>query len=216
MLKRKKCKLKNRLFSIALCLAVFLSVFSVYPPIRVEAAQKVLTLGTARTLAIRNSTAYELAQMKVDSKKAERESVLKAIKLKKKDLSTFRWSPLLKLKFPTKPNFQQASEFQLKPVMLAGEISVAQRNVQDVVYQVTEKVNNLYVEIVTLQETTAYNEVKLENLLTGIEHNKEKLKMGEANQADIDRQKKKADTLEQTLARDRRTLEADLKNTDLK
>jgi len=211
MLKRKKCKLKNRLFSIALCLAVFLSVFSVFPPIRVEAAQKVLTLGTARTLAIRNSTAYELAQMKVDSKKAERESALKAIKLKKKDLSTFRWSPLLKLKFPTKPNFQQASEFQLKPVMLAGEISVARRNVQDVVYQVTEKVNNLYVEIVTLQETTAYNEVKLETLLTGIEHNKEKLKMGEANQADIDRQKKKADTLEQTLARDRRTLEADLK-----
>ena len=75
----------------------------------------------------------------------------------------------------------------------------------------TEKVNNLYVEIVTLQETNAFHEQQYQSLLEGIEHNKERLKMGEASQSDIDRQQKKADTLNQTLAGDRRTLEADLK-----
>ena len=207
----KRGKRRNRIISIVLCMAVLLSALATYPPVRTEAASKVMTLKTARTLALRNSSAYELAEMKVDSKQAERESALKAIKLKKKDMSTYRWSPLLKIKFPTKPNFTQASEFQLKPVTLAGEIQVAKRNVQDVVYQVTESVNNLYVEIVTLQETIAYNETKYDSILDGIEHNKERLKMGEANQSDIDRQQKKADTLNQTLARDRRTLEADLK-----
>ena len=199
------------MISIALCLAVFFSALITFPSIRTEAATKVLTLQTARTLALRNSDKYELAQMKVDSKKAERESALKAIKLKKKDLTTFRWSPLLKLKFPQKLNFAQSSEFQLKPVSLAGEIQVAQRNVQDSIYQVTESVNNLFVEIVTLQETGAYNQQKYDTLMEGIEHNKERLKMGEANQSDIDRQEKKAETLNQKIATDRRTLEADLK-----
>ena len=202
---------KKRMISIALCLAVFFSALITFPSIRTEAATKVLTLQTARTLALRNSDKYELAQMKVDSKKAERESALKAIKLKKKDLTTFRWSPLLKLKFPQKLNFAQSSEFQLKPVSLAGEIQVAQRNVQDSIYQVTESVNNLFVEIVTLQETGAYNQQKYDTLMEGIEHNKERLKMGEANQSDIDRQEKKAETLNQKIATDRRTLEADLK-----
>jgi len=210
-MKRRTGSWIKRIICIALTVAVFFSVLSINPPVIVEAANKVLTLSTARTLAIRNSSAYELAVMKVDSKKAARESAIKAIKLKKKDMSTFRWSPLLKLKFPTKPDFSEASEFQLKPITLAGEISIAQRNVQDVVYQITENVNNLYVEIVTLQETSAYNEKKYETLLEGIAHNKEKLKMGDANQSDIDRQQKKADTLNQTLSRDRRTLEADLK-----
>ena len=204
-------KWKKRLISIAISLAVLFSVLATYPPIKTEAATKVLTLKTARTLALRNSSAYELAQMKVDSKKAERESAIKSLTLRKKSMSTFRWSPLLKLKFPTKPDLAKASEFQFKPVQLAGEIRVAQRNVKDVVYQVTENVNNLYVEIVTLQETNAYNEEKYNTLLEGIEHNKERLKLGEANQSDVDRQIKKAETLNQTLARDRRTLEANLK-----
>ncbi len=208
---KKASKWKKRLTGIVLSMAMLISALSTSPSVETEAANKVLTLKMARSLALQNSSAYELAEMKVDSKKAERESALKSIKLKKKDLSTFRWSPLIKLKFPQKPYFSQASEFEFKPAQLAGEISIAQRKVQDVKYQVTEKVNNLYVEIVTYQETIAYNEKKYQTLQTGIEHNREKLKMGDAKAADIERQEKKLENLNQTLARDRRSLEADLK-----
>ena len=57
---------RKRLFSIALSVAVLVSMLAIYPPIKTDAADKVLTLSTARNLAIRNSSAYELAQMKVD------------------------------------------------------------------------------------------------------------------------------------------------------
>ncbi|HCS00123.1 MAG TPA: hypothetical protein DIS68_04845, partial [Lachnospiraceae bacterium] len=64
-----------------------------------------MTLKTARGLALANSDAYESAQMSVESKEAKRDSALKSLKLKQKNMSTFRWSPLLNFKFPTKPDF---------------------------------------------------------------------------------------------------------------
>ena len=207
---------RKRFIGIMLCIAVFLSVFSVYPPLKVKAANKTLTLSTVRALALRNSSAYEQAQMKVDSKTAARESAVKSLKLRKKNMSTFRWSPLLKFKFPTKPDLAEASEFQYKPIQLLGEIWVAERNVLDTEYQVTEDVNNLYVEIVTLQKTIAYNEEKYETLEDGIARNKQKLKLGEATQSDIDRQEKKLKNLTQTLSTDKRSLEADLKKLSKK
>ena len=175
------------------------------------AADKVMTLSTARALALEQSQAYESAQMSVESKQAARDSALKALKLKQKNMSTFRWSPLLNFKFPTKPDFAEASEFQFKPVQLASDIDVAQHKVQDTVFSVNEQVNNLYVEIVTMQRTLAFNEQRLETLNAGIAHNSSRVKLGEATQADVDRQQKKADTLSNTIAGNRRSLEANLK-----
>ena len=174
-------------------------------------ADKTMTLKTARSLALEASSSYESAQMSVDSKEAARDSALKSLKLKQKNMSTFRWSPLLNFKFPEKPDFAEASEFQFKPIQLASDIDVAEHKTQDVVFDVNEKINNLYVEIVTLQETLAFNEQRLDALNDGIAHNTAKLKLGEATQADIDRQQKNADTLSNTIAANRRSLEADLK-----
>ncbi|MCR5409849.1 MAG: hypothetical protein K6E90_02595 [Lachnospiraceae bacterium] len=175
------------------------------------AGEKTLTLKTARALALENSSAYESAEMAVESKEAARDSALKSIKLKKKNLSTFRWSPLLNFKFPESPDFAEASEFQFKPMQLSSDIDVAQHKVQDTVFSVNEKVNNLFVEIVTLQESLAFDEQRLETYNDGIAHNQSKLKLGEATQADIDRLQKKADNTSNKIAADRRTLEADLK-----
>lgn len=180
-------------------------------PADCRAADKVMTLKTARGLALANSDSYESAQMSVDSKEAKRDSALKSLKLKQKNMSTFRWSPLLNFKFPTKPDFSEASEFQFKPLQLASDIDVANHKVQDTVFVVNEQVNNLYVDIVTMQETLAFNEQRLETLQDGIAHNQARVKLGEATQADVDRQQKKADTLTNTIAANRRTLEADLK-----
>ena len=172
---------------------------------------KLLKMSTCRALALENSSSYESLQMAVDSKQAAKESAIKGIKLKQKNLSTFRWSPLLSFKFPQKPNFAQASEFQFKPVKLSSEINVAQHKVQNAVFGINENVNNLYTDIVSLQENLSFNEMRLKDLEAGIAHNKARLKMGEANQSDIDRQQKKADTLAKTIASEKRSLEADLK-----
>lgn len=215
MIKHRVIKL-NRTRILAAFLApvlCFVSTAALLPPKVCRAAEgdKNMTLKTARALALEHSSAYESAQMSVDSKQAARDSALKALNLKQKNMSTFRWSPLLNFKFPTKPNFAQASEFQFKPVQLSSDIDVAQHKMQDTVFSVNEQVNNLFVEIVTTQETLAFNEKRLETLNQGIAHNKARVKLGEATQADVDRQQKKADTLSNTIAANRRTLEADLK-----
>ena len=52
----KRGKRRNRIISIVLCMAVLLSALATYPPVRTEAANKVMTLKTARTLALRNTS----------------------------------------------------------------------------------------------------------------------------------------------------------------
>lgn len=204
---------KSIVRAVALSLTLSLSL-CLMPSGQIYAANtkpKTLTMKECRALALENSSAYESAENSVYSKQAARDSAIKGLKLKQKNMSTFRWSPLLSFKFPTKPNFAEASEFQFKPVKLASEISVAEHKMQDTVFTVNENVNNLYTNIVSLQENLAFNEKRLVTLEEGIAHNKARLKLGEANQADIDRQQKKADTLKNTIASDRRNLEANLK-----
>ncbi len=171
---------------------------------------KTMTLATCRSLALEKSAEYEKAQMNVDSKQAARESAVKALKLKKKNLTTFRWKPLLKFHFPEKLNFTQESEFNFKPVKLQNEVTVAQHKMQDTIFTVNESVNNLYTQIVTLQDTIEFNEKRLASLQDGLARNQAKLKKGDASQSDVDRLQKKVTTLESTIAGDRRNLESNL------
>ncbi len=201
----KKKRITALLLSVALAAAGV-----VVPSGEVQAADKVMTLSTCRSLALENSSAYESAEDKVSLAEAKMQSAIKSLKLKKENLTTFRWSPLLSFHFPEKLNEAQASEFEFKPQQLASDLEVAQHNMQDKVFEVNEKTNNLYVEIVTLQESIKFNESRLQTLEDGRARNQAKLKLGEANQADIDKMDKKIKTLTDKVASDRRTLEADL------
>ncbi|WP_034443092.1 TolC family protein [Butyrivibrio sp. AE2032] len=178
--------------------------------------QKTLTMKGARSLAIENSDAYDSAETAVESKKANYESAVKAINLKEKSMKQFRWSPLLSFKFPETPDFSEASEFQYKPVALQYEISVAEHKLQDKTFEISEKVNNLFVEIVVLQKQIAFNESRLTTYEEGLAKNQAKLHLGQANQADVDKLEKKVESTKNKVASDRRTLEADLKKmTDM-
>ena len=175
------------------------------------ASQKNLTLKACRLLAIQNSDDYYNAENTIESKEAAYESAIKAIKLKKKKLSTFSWTPLLSFKFPTSPSMAEASEFEYKPVAIQYEIQVAQHNLQDKTYAISETVNNLYVEIVSYQDTIAFNERRAETYSKGLSKNRARVKLGQATQADVDKIEKKLDATNKKIASDRRNLEADLK-----
>ena len=198
-------------FTLALSMAFLSVTVPCFALPRAYASPKVLKLSTARALALENSDKYESAENSVSSKEAARESSIKGLKAKRKNMRTFRWTPLLNFKFPQKPDFDQESQFQYKPMQLSNDIRVAQHKKQDVIFDINKNVNDLFVNIVTTQENLKYNEEKLEVLTEGIKHNKARLKKGLATQADIDRQEKKQTTLENTIASDRRTLEANLK-----
>jgi hypothetical protein len=81
---------------------------------------------------------------------------------------------------------------------------------QDKVFDIKEKVNILYCEIVVLQEKIAFNEKRVESYNRGLTKNQAKLRIGEAKKADIDKIEKKIETTNEKIASDRRTLEADL------
>jgi len=197
--------------------AAFAIAFLVAPafaPLGVSAAvpvRKKLTLSACRAMAIQNSTEYESAEIAVEAKKAAYESAVKSLAIKEKNMKQFRWSPLLNFKFPTEPNMAEASDFQYKPTALSYEINVAEHKVQDKVFDINEKVNNLYLEIVVLQDTIAFNEQRLEAVKEGLSQNQAKLRLGQANKADVEKLEKKSESLSNKISADRRTLEADLK-----
>ncbi len=209
----KSCKLNTakRVFSIALasmCLATCI------PAVEVQAAlprQKTLTIGAARKLAIENSTEYENAELSIEAKKAAYESAVKSVAIKEKSMKQFRWTPLLSFKFPQDPNLAEASEFKFKPIAKQYEVRVAEHDYQDKVFAINEKTNNLYCEIVVLQETIAFNEKRLEATKDGLAKNQARLRLGLASKGDVDKLEKKVTSLNNKVAADRRTLEADLK-----
>ncbi len=211
------CKLNSKRRAMAaimavLCAASLLSSVSI--SITAEAAvpkPKKLTLNAARALAVENSTDYESAEINLESKKAAYESAVKAVTLKEKSMKQFRWSPLLNFKFPQEPNLAEASEFKFKPVAKQYEISVAEHKYQDMIFEINEKVNTLYCNIVVLQETIAFNETRLEATKDGLAKNEAKLRLGQANKSDVEKLEKKVESLTNKVASDRRSLEADLK-----
>ncbi len=208
MKQRKRAKVH---IAVIMAAVIFAGTFGVSEPVAIQAASKSLALKTVKQLAILNSSAVESAEDAIESKQAAYESAVKALKVKEQNMRQFRWSPLLNFKFPTSPNFEQASEFQYKPVSLAYEIAVAQHNLQDKKYEVTEKVTNLYVEIVSLQRNIEFTEKRLDAVKKGLAKNQAKLKIGQANKGDVEKLEKTVETLTSKTATLRNNLSNNLK-----
>ena len=76
------------------------------PAVRAEAArqtQELLTLSTAKRMALANSEKIENLEVQMMAKDAAVNSAIRSLKEKERNMATFRWSPLLSFKFPTKP-----------------------------------------------------------------------------------------------------------------
>lgn len=175
---------------------------------RVQAAERVLTLDMAKKTALANSADYEKLESQLEVKEVSLKQAIKSIKLKQKNMSTFRWTPLLSFKFPEKPDLSEAYEFQFKPVEIQAEIDIVKHKMTDQVLAVYENVSNLYVDIVVLQDTISFNEDRLSSMETTLEKNRLRLKLGQATQSDIDAMEKSIKVLKDKIAADKRSLEA--------
>lgn len=210
MMRMMQCKRLKVNIAGFMAAILFAGAFAATPVTVYCAAPKTLTLKAARKMAILNSSAVESAEMAVESKKAAYESAVKSLKVKEQSLRQFRWSPLLKFKFPQSPNFAQASEFQYKPVQLSYDIKVAEHNLRDKSFEVSEKVNNLFVDIVALQTNIEFYEKRLDSAREGLKKNQAKLKLGQATQADVDKIEKNIESMTNKIATDKTTLSANL------
>ncbi len=175
-----------------------------------------ISMATARALALEESTAYFQVETEIETKKANLDSAQKAIRLKQKSMSTFRWSPLLNFKLPTKPNEAQAFEFQFKPISIQSEIDKATHKLTDTKLGIYEEINNLYLNIVLTQKKIAFEEKRVAAYEDGLARNQARLLTGDATQADVDAVSKKLEASKNNLSTNKRSFTADLEKLSKK
>lgn len=190
------------LFTAVLVHTVFLAL-----PIRAEAAVNRLSLEEAQRLAIANSENYRKIQNKIELQEIKYAAAVKSIRMKRKNMATFRWTPLLSFKFPEKPTLADEYEWQYKPLQISCVIQELTHQLEDEKIASREKVTQVFVETYICQEKIAFYEECLAEAQDTLQRGRMQLALGEAKQADIDRMEQKVSRLTTELALQMRTFE---------
>ncbi len=204
--KRHKHKFISRLLSVFLLCSLLIGTL---PPWQAQAAAKKLSVATAKSMALAQSSDYTKLKNKLALAKVQYTQSVKSIKLKEKNQKTFRWSPLLNFKFPEKPDLADEFEYTYKPLELQSQIDVLNHSLSDCIYGIYEKVELAFLKVYVLQEKIFYNEKRIDSYQGALNKNKARLLAGQANQTDVDTMEKKLETLNSTLASDKRNFEAE-------
>lgn len=198
---------KNRIVSFILCIVLAGGITDQMFVLKSYAADKTLNITQAKTMAMADNRSYNKLKSKLALTQVKYQEAVKSIRLKKKNMSTFRWTPLLSFKFPESPNLAEEFEFTYKPLQIQSEMNSVRHEMSVIKYDVYEEVGNKYTEIYTLQETIAFYEEQLENNKTTLKRNKARLLIGEANANDIASMEKSISSLESKLAGKKRDFE---------
>ena len=180
-------------------------------PVLAKASDPVFTLEMAKSLGVANSPDYEKLEYELNLKEVALKNAVRSVQEKKRDLAAFRWSPLLSFKFPEQPDLSQAYEFEFKPVDAQAQIDTVKHQMTDQILAVYEDVSNLYVDIVVLQDKIDFNEDRRESMEDTLARNRVRLAAGEATASDVTVMEKALTALENKIASDRLTLDADKK-----
>lgn len=175
--------------------------------LEVLGAGRTLNAAQVKTMAMSGSGAYrKLKNKKILAEVKYREAV-KSIALKKKNLSSFRWTPLLSFKFPEQPDLAKEFEFTYKPMQIQSEINAIGHEMSVIQYDVYEKAGNKFTEVYTLQETIGFYKKQLEDRKETLKRNQVRLLVGEANASDIASMEKSIQALEHKTAEKMRSFE---------
>ncbi len=176
--------------------------------VEVQAADKTITLAQAISLALNNSDDYRKVKSKISLQEIKYTQAVKSVELKKKNMTTFRWSPLLSFHFPESTSLSDEFEWTNKPFVAQSELQKLKHQLTDVNYSVREKVSNLYVQTYTAQYTVQYQQKYIEQLNTSLEKNKARLYVSTARQSDIDMLEKSITSANTALGNATRKFEA--------
>lgn len=202
---------KNRIRTMCLLYAAMLAVFAVVSgmtSIPVQAAQKTISLKKAQDMAISNSAKYRKILNKIEIQEIKYATAVKSIKMKQKNMATFRWTPLLSFKFPEKPTLADEYEWQYKPLQITCTINALRHQLNDERLASRETVSLAYVETYICQEKIAFYDESLEKAKKTLQKNTVRLALGEASQADIDKMQQKINRLTTDISLQMRTFEA--------
>ena len=86
---------KKKIIGMALCLALTAAATEQAHAIKSYGAGKTLNVTQAKTMAMENSSAYQKLQNKLALSQVKYQEAVKSIRLKKKNIASFRWTPLM-------------------------------------------------------------------------------------------------------------------------
>ena len=210
----KKYRSKNfikplfiRMITAVLMITLLFPYFSDLMPASKTQAGGKLRLSAAKSIAAANSEKIEALEIQIEAKQAAKNSAIRSIAEKQKNMSTFRWSPLLNFQFPTKPDEAEAFEFQYKPVQLQYDIDTLNHKITDEKLKSFEKVSTIYIEIITSSNEIGFLKERIKSLKIAIEKNRARVIEGTATQAQVDQQNDRLEGLENSLASEQTTLQ---------
>ena len=177
---------------------------------------KTITITQAKSLGLSNSSDYSSLQSKLALAQVRYSQSVKSLQLKKKNQSTFRWTPLLNFKFPEDPTLKEEVEYTYKPLELQSDIDVLKHQMLDNRYAVYEEITLLYVECYTLQEKITFYETRLNTLQETQEKNQARLAIGQATQNDVDKIGSDVEKVQTQLLGDMRNYETDAMGLDVR
>ena len=192
-----------------LCATLMIPVFA--SSLSAQAADKTLLIQQAQSLAIANSSEITKISNEIILKRMKYVEAVEGIRAKVKNLTSFRWSPLLSFKFPQKLKITEEYELNVKPLTLQAEIDVLQHQMSDMRFQVLDDVNKLYTKIYVTQEKISFDEDRLKAAQDELDRNMARLLTGNAKQEDIDKMQKEVDKLTSELSELKRGFETDKK-----
>ena len=195
----------KKAMAIMLGATLILGVFQ--PMSSVQAAASRLSLAQAKKMALADSDSYGRIKSKISLKEVSYKQAVKSIKLKIKNKTTFRWSPLLSFKFPEKLNFEDESNMVYKPAQLQTEITRLKHDLLDEVFVVYENTQQIFLKTYTYQEQVAFEEEQIEQLKTTLNKNQGRFLLGLASKTDVENIEKSLQNAEEKLAQDKKNFE---------
>lgn len=194
---------------LCLCAALLVSSFLGTGVTAYGGTKKSFLAAQARSMALSGSSDYTKKYNEILLKQIQYQDAVRSAREKRRNLTTFRWTPLLKFHFPEKLNLAEEMEFVFKPAQIQMEITNLRHELADMKFGILEKADKSYSDCYVDQEKIRFTEEALESAGEELKKNQYRLSLGQATQSDIDKMEKaiSARTSELTLLR--RSFETD-------
>lgn len=201
----------KRAVHLSICISISLALSLISPGIMQinspAAFSRVFTMKQAQRLALADNRDYTRKYNEIILNQVKYQDAVKSVAEKRRNMSTFRWTPLLSFKFPEKPNLSEEMEFIFKPTQIQAQITTLQHELNDMKFQIINDVNDAFSEVYTLQEKIAFTEEVLLTAQKELSQNRYRLILGTASQNDIDVMEKTIESTASDLALQRRSFE---------
>lgn len=198
--RREVQQVKQRLYKRAAALVLALALVLQSAPAAGALTQKTLSVEQAQRMALNVSSDITKQNNEILLKQMKYVEAVKGIKAKIKNLTSFRWSPLLSFKFPEKLALTDEYDLNIKPLTLQAEIDTMTHRLDDLEFEICNEVNQSFFNVYLLQETTAFTQQRLDDARNQLAKNEAKVVTGDASQTDVTASQSSVNLLETNLS----------------